>query len=119
MFVPIMVKLREYTDDPAVLTRWKMEQGITYRHTRSAVAHHLVTFVGFLLGAAAILEERDSKAVFEYIMGLIARREPKLQVLQLISLQCLCDGGFKDKILRQYRQALVQVQRGCGLPPMR
>ena len=34
VFVPIMVKLREYTDDPAVLTRWKMEQGITQKtHT--------------------------------------------------------------------------------------
>ena len=77
-----------------------------------------VTYGGSPLSApAAVLEEEQGREVQEYILRLIAQQHDMLGVLRLMCLSCLCDGGFKGSVYKQYKHELVQVRGRQGLPP--
>lgn len=63
-----------------------------------------------VVSPAAVLEEEQGREVHEYILRLIAQQHDMLGVLRLMCLSCLCDGGFKSSVYKQYKHELVQVR---------
>lgn len=63
---------------------------------------------------AELLNSYDTDRVLPLVEEMIAKSEPLLQVLRLISIQSqVCsggaDGGMKPKIYEQYKKEIVQV----------
>ena len=109
-FTAFATQLIKVTNDSSFVKKWQMERRSCCAHLGAPCALGVLLFMLFCVAVSPeILEEEGPKEVHEYILSLIARQEGMLQVLRLICLSCLCDGGFKSKVYDLYRRELVQT----------
>ncbi|KAK2193496.1 hypothetical protein NP493_12g08025 [Ridgeia piscesae] len=51
----------------------------------------------------------DTDKANPYIEDCIARQEPIVKVLRLICIQCMCNNGFRQKLLDYYKREVIQT----------